>query len=111
MELIRINSEPNYWASDLLELRLYSAVAVGKILSVEGQKDQTTQVALCLVQFFCLTGCCQLQGKDPILGTCSNVMVLLTIFLHIDGVHITTNRNWLSECVSLCFLIMRSDIV
>ena len=55
--------------------------------------------------------CCQLQGKDPILGTCGNVMVLLTIFIHIDGVHITTNRNWLSECVSLCFLIMRSDIV
>ena len=32
-------------------------------------------------------------------------------FLHIDGVYLTTKRNFLSECVSLCFLMMRSDIL
>ena len=32
-------------------------------------------------------------------------------FFHIDGVHITTERKWVYECVSLCFLIMRYDIV
>ena len=41
-----------YWASDIIVLRLYSAVIVGKILSVEGHQDQTTQVDLCLVLFF-----------------------------------------------------------
>ena len=32
-------------------------------------------------------------------------------FLHIDVVNIITKRNWLSECDSLCFLIIQSDIV
>ena len=57
------------------------------------------------------TGCCQLQGKASRQGTCDDYMVFLTIFIHIYGFHITTNRDWLSECVFLCFLIMRSDIV
>ena len=30
--------------------------------------------------------------------------------LHIDGMCITTKRNFLSECVSLCFLIVRDDV-
>ena len=56
-------------------------------------------------------GCCQFQGKYSIQVTCDDVMVLLHIFIHIGGVHITTKINFLSECDSICFLIMRSDIV
>ena len=56
-------------------------------------------------------GCCQLQGKDSIQGMCDYGMVLIPIFLHVDGFHILTKINWLSECVSLYFLIMRSNIV
>ena len=41
-----------YWAGNVLVLHLYSAMKVGKILLVEGQQDQTTQVALCLVILF-----------------------------------------------------------
>ena len=56
-------------------------------------------------------GCYQWQGKYSSQGKCDDVMVFLPIFLHIDGVHITTKRNCLSECVSIYFLIMRSDVV
>ena len=35
-----------YWAIYLPVILLYSDVTVGKILSVEGQQDQTIQVAL-----------------------------------------------------------------
>ena len=41
-----------YWSVNVLVLRLYSEMKVGKILLVEGQQGQTTQVALCLVLFF-----------------------------------------------------------
>ena len=35
----------------------------------------------------------------------------LLFLIHINGIHITTKRNWLYECISLCLLIMCSDIV
>ena len=41
-----------YCSVNVLVLRLYSEMKVGKILLVEGQQDQTTQFALCLVPFF-----------------------------------------------------------
>ena len=53
----------------------------------------------------------QLHGKASIQVTCDDVMVFLPIFLHIDVVHIKTKINWLSGCVSLCFMMMRSNIV
>ena len=31
--------------------------------------------------------------------------------LHIDGVHPTNKRNTLIECVSLSFILLRSDVV
>ena len=31
-------------------------------------------------------------------------------FLHIDGVNLTTKKNWFVECVGLYFLIMRADV-
>ena len=55
-------------------------------------------------------GFCQFQGKVSRQGKCDYFMFILSIFLHIYGVHITPKRNWLSECFPLCFLIMRSDI-
>ena len=46
----------------------------------------------------------KLQGKASSQGTCDYVMVILPIFLHIYGVYITTNRNWLYECFPGLFL-------
>ena len=100
-------------ASNLLVLILYSTVTAGKILSAEGQKYQTNQVALCLVLFFMQVHLVAVNCKGTIQYK-ERVMTLwyyFLFFLHIDGVCITTKRNWISECVSLHFLIMRFDIV
>ena len=35
----------------------------------------------------------------------------LIFMLHIDGVHHATKKNWLVSTISLCFLILRKDIV
>ena len=40
------------WVGNFLVIHLYYAMKLGKILLVEGQQGQTTQVALCLVLFF-----------------------------------------------------------
>ena len=102
-----------YWARNILVICLYSAVTVGKILLVEGQKNQTTQVALYFSLFFIRVQLVavnfkgKLQDKERVVMLWSSLL----FFLHIDGFHITTKRNLLSKCVSLYLLIMRSDIV
>ena len=81
-----------YLASGLLVLRLHYAVKVGKIFLVEIQKDQTTQVALCLVLFFMRVHLFPVICKGKIQAK-ERVMMLWSsfiYFLRIDGVHITT---------------------
>ena len=97
----------------MLVLHLYSSVTVGKILLVEGQQDKNHpgRPMFGPIIYAIPPGCCQFQGKSSIQGVCDYVMVFLNIFLCIYGFHITTKINWLSECVSLYFLIMQSDIV
>ena len=88
-------------------------MAVGKILSGEGQQDQTTKVALCLVILFMQLHLVAVNFKGK-LQSKERVMMLwsfLLFLIHIDGIHITTKINWLYECVSLCLLIMRYDIL
>ena len=41
-----------YWASNPIVIHLHSAVTVHKLLSAEGRKYQSTQVAICFVLIF-----------------------------------------------------------
>ena len=69
-----------YWAGNVLVLRLYSAMKVGKILLVEGQQDQTTQFALCLVLFFMLVHMVAINYKGKFQAK-ERVMMLWPYFL------------------------------
>ena len=102
-----------YWTSNILVIRLYSEVTVGKILSFEVRKYQTTQVALYLFLFFMRFHLVAVNFKGNIQAK-EHVMMLWSSFLffiHIYGFHITSKIYWISECVSFCLLIMRSNIV
>ena len=83
-----------YWASDILVLHLYSTVAVGKIFSVEGQQDQTIQVALCLVLLFMRVNLVSVNFKGTIQAR-ERVMMLWSsflFFLHVYVVHIKKEK-------------------
>ena len=48
-----------------------------------------------------------MNAKQRIVMLWSSYLYLL----HADGVHITTKRNWTTECISMFFQMMRSDLI
>ena len=101
------------WADDHIVLRLYSAETVFKILNLmNGKQDAATVAVTCLHLYFMRVHLVAVNCKG-ILKAQERVTMIwhcLLWILHVDGVCITTKRNFLSECVSLCFLIMRDDV-
>ena len=114
LKLLGINQElyiVKDFASDKSVLELNSSNTVAKILGLEGQ-DTATQLTLALnlffmrVHLFAVNCKGKLQPRERVTMLWSSLL----FFLHIEGVHPTTKKNWIMECVGLSFLILRSDV-
>lgn len=103
---------PKDFASDKLILDLNNVETVQKILSLEGYQDSRSLVVTCLNLFFMRTHLFAVNSKSCLLPKERVFMLWHSFlwFLHIDGVSIITKKNFLSECVSLSFLILRDDV-
>ena len=100
------------WADDLIVLKLYSSETVFEILKLKGPQDLRTIAITCLTLFFQCVHLVAVNCKDKLKAS-ERVTMIWHSFLwliHVDGVSVTTKRNFLSECVSFCFLIMRDDV-
>lgn len=102
---------PKDFASDLLVLRLASHDTVAKILSLESS-DPQSQITISLSLYFMRVhlACINMKGRLKPKERISMLWSTFLYILHIDGVSILTKRNWASECISLSFLIMVSDV-
>jgi hypothetical protein len=101
------------FACDLLVLRLTSAETMEQILKVPNQ-DVKTALILCLVLYFMRAHLFAVNASEDALAASQRVFMLWTSFLfilHVDGVSITTKRNWASETISMVHVMMRSDVV
>ena len=101
------------FASDRLVLNLCSARTALAMLNLPGQ-EQESQVVLALTLFFKRVHLFSINAKGNIVTARERVVMLwssLLWVLHVDGTHIITKRNWIVECVSLAFLLMRSDVI
>lgn len=102
------------WADDLIVLKLYFLKTVFGILKLEGPQDLRTILAIttCLTLFFQSVHLVAVNCNDK-LKALERVTMIWHSFLwviYIDVVSVTTKHNFLSGCVSLCFLIMRDDV-
>jgi hypothetical protein len=106
-ELYRIKD----FASDSLVLRLNSADTVSKILMLENQ-DAESQITLSLALYFNRVHLFAVNCKRTLRASERVTMLWSSLLfsLHVDGVSIITKRNWIVECVSLSFLMLRSDV-
>jgi hypothetical protein len=107
-ELYRVKD----FASDLLVLKLASSATVATIIDLPGQ-DLQTQVILSISLFFMRVHLCSVncKGKVNAKQRVSMIWSSFLYLLHVDGVSIITKRNWATETVSLCFVMMRDDIM
>ena len=99
------------FASDLLVLRLASSETVQEIMELL-VSDTKSVCATCVTLLFMRA---HLYGVNCEANLSPKTRVYLTwssliFMLHIDGVHVTTKRNWIVASISLCFLYMRSDV-
>lgn len=114
LKVARINQD--LWrikdfASDLLVLKLASATTAASVFSVQCA-DTDAAVALATVLFFKRVHLFAVNSKGCSTAT-ERVVMLWSSFifmLHIDGVHPTTKRNLMLECISMSFMILRSDV-
>ena len=100
------------FASDALVLELFSSNTIEKILELKNE-DTETQMTLCLVLFFMRVHLFAVNCKGVLTANERVTMVWTSMifFLHIDGAHVTTKRNWINETISLCFLMLREDVL
>jgi len=100
------------FACDRLVLDLCSADTVSKILNLEDE-DPVTNITLCLTLYFMRVRLFAVNCKGQLSANERIVMLWssLVFMIHIDGAFITTKRNLINECIGLCFLIMRDDVI
>ena len=100
------------FASDLLVLRLASSTTVEKVLKLKCQEPQS-QIILSLSLFFMRVHLCAVNCKGTLTAKERVTMLWssLLVCLHVDGVSITTKRNWVTECISMVFMMMRFDVM
>jgi len=100
------------FASDFLVLDLVSATHVAKILDLPNQ-DHATKIVTSLTLFFLRVHLFAINSKGKLSARERIIMLWCSLLfqLHIDGVSIITKRNWVLECISMSFLMMRSDVV
>ena len=99
------------FASNLLILQRTSAATFPSVLQVHCS-DPKSQNILSLTLFFMWMHLFSMNCKEK-LNAKERVMMLwssLMFLLHVDGVHIITKRNWLLECNSMVFVMMRNDV-
>ena len=105
-------TRPKDFASDLLVLKLASSVTVDNILRVESG-DAKGQIILSLTLFFMRAHLTAINIKGS-LSCKERISMLWSSFLfllHVDGASIVTKRNWASESVSMCFMMMYQAVI
>ena len=98
---------PKDFASDLLVLMLCSDKTVNKILE-HTCVDTHSQITLALTLFFMRAHLTTINMKGKLKPN-ERISMLWSSFLfllHVDGVSVVTKRNWASEVISMCFIIM-----
>ena len=76
-------------------------------------KDPQSQIILSLSLFFMRVHLCAVNCKGTLTAKerVSMLWSSLLFCLHVDGVSITTKRNWFTECISMVFMMMRYDVM
>ena len=100
------------FASDLLVLILTSPQTVSFILSVEcadcdGAFTLVSFLYFMRVHLFAVNSVSGITAKERVAMIWSSLIYML----HIDGTHHITKRNLILKCVSMCFVILQSDVI
>ena len=94
-------------------LKICSGDTAARFISLEGLQYPRTQVITCLALFLIRVDFLSVNQKG-VLNAQQRVEILWSLFLfslHVDGIHVTTKRNMLLECVSILFLMYRNDVI
>jgi hypothetical protein len=106
-ELIRVSD----FASDLLVLKLASSETAGKIMSLENQ-DSDSVFVTCLTLYFMRAHLFGVNSKECDANHRVSLIWSSAIWMTtLKGVSVLTQRNIMSGAVSMCFLVMRSDVL
>ena len=103
---------PKDFSCDSIALTFSSEDTFSKILSLNRHQCPRSMVVMCVNLFFMWEHLFSVNIKNSI-KPIERVQIIwhsLLWFFHIDSVSIITKKNYFSECVSLCFLILRNDI-
>ena len=93
-------------------LGLNSGYTARKVMDSCNQ-DFQTQVTMCYTLYFQRLHlfAVNYKGRIPAEARIKMLWSSLVYFLHMDGVHILTKRNWILGVVPMIFMMMRADVM